>query len=485
MIPIGWHFDNSYSKLSNLFFTKIHPESVPLPHLIIANEALASTLGLNIEGLKSEEGIAIMAGNRLPEGATPLAQAYGGHQFGYFSILGDGRAILLGEHLTPDGTRVDVQLKGSGRTPYSRTGDGKATLGPMIREYLISEAMYHLNIPTTRSLGVVITGETIQRNTLQPGAILTRIASSHIRVGTFEYIARRGTFKDLKQLADYTIKRHFKTLEQEENPYLKLFEEVCKRQALLVAKWMSVGFIHGVINTDNVLISGETIDYGPCAFMDTYNLNTVFSSIDHEGRYAFGNQPTIMNWNMARFAETLLPLINQDKNKAIKLAQEVLNHFKIYYTQYWLDGMRKKLGLLTKETEDEKLIHRLLELMSLHKSDYTNTFKALTLGNLNQDTLFDTADFKDWYHLWQKRLALENQSKHAITQTMKHANPAIIPRNAYVEQVIQDVVNNGNTQSMMDLLNVTKDPYGYTTEQASYSNTPYHCGTGYRTYCGT
>ena len=311
----GWNFDNSYARLPKSFFSGTNPTPVRSPKLITLNHQLAASLGLNAEALQSEDGVAVLAGNRIPEGASPLAQAYAGHQFGHFNMLGDGRAVLLGEQITPQGKRVDIQLKGPGRTPYSRGGDGRAALGPMLREYIISEAMHALGIPTTRSLAVVTTGEAVIRETELPGAILTRVAASHLRVGTFQYVAKWGTVEELRILADYTLKRHFPDVEADGNPYLSLLQEVIKRQAELIAKWQLVGFIHGVMNTDNMAISGETIDYGPCAFMDVYDPATVFSSIDRQGRYAYGNQPSIAGWNLARFAETLLPLLDDNQER--------------------------------------------------------------------------------------------------------------------------------------------------------------------------
>ena len=311
----------------NHSFPSTNPTPVRSPKLIILNHQLAASLGLNAEALQSEDGVAMFAGNRIPEGASPLAQAYAGHQFGHFNMLGDGRAVLLGEQITPEGKRVDIQLKGPGRTPYSRGGDGRAALGPMLREYIISEAMHALGIPTTRSLAVVTTGEAVIREDELPGAILTRVAASHLRVGTFQYVAKWGTVEELRILADYTLKRHFPDVEADENPYLSLLQEVIKRQAELIAKWQLVGFIHGVMNTDNMAISGETIDYGPCAFMDVYDPATVFSSIDRQGRYAYGNQPSIAGWNLARFAETLLPLLDDNQEQAVELAQEQITQF--------------------------------------------------------------------------------------------------------------------------------------------------------------
>ena len=389
---IGWNFDNSYADLPEIYFTKMDPNPVKEPELVILNDTLATTLGLNADALK-EEGIAVFAGNEIPEGAMPLAQAYAGHQFGHFTMLGDGRAMLIGEQITPTRERFDIQLKGSGRTAYSRGGDGRAGLGPMLREYIISEAMHALGIPTTRSLAVVTTGETILRETMLPGAIVTRIAESHLRVGTFEFAIQWGTFDDLRRLADYAIKRHYPEIEADKNRYLSFLQAVIAQQAALIAKWQLVGFIHGVMNTDNMTISGETIDYGPCAFMDTYDPATVFSSIDVQGRYAYGNQPSIAGWNLARFAETLIPLLHEDEEEAIKIGQDAMSGFHDHYQSNWLSGMRAKLGLFNEEKDDETLIDNLLTLMTKYKADYTNTFRALAFNNLENIEMFSTKEY--------------------------------------------------------------------------------------------
>lgn len=347
--------ENTYANLPKKMFSIQNPNDISSPKLIIFNDSLADVLGLDADFLKGKDGIDILSGNKVLEGTTPISQSYAGHQFGYFTMLGDGRAVLLGEYISKDGQRFDIQLKGSGRTPYSRGGDGKAALGPMLREYIISEGMNGLGIPTTRSLAVVTTGESVIRETELEGAVLTRIAKSHIRVGTFQFAANYGSIEDVKALADYTLNRHFKKVSNSENQYLYLLNEVIKRQAELISKWQLVGFIHGVMNTDNMVISGETIDYGPCAFMDTYDLNTVFSSIDTYGRYAYGNQPKIAAWNLARFAETLLPLLDDDTDEAVKIAEKSLSRFEILYKNNWLSGMRKKLGLFNEEDKDEHL----------------------------------------------------------------------------------------------------------------------------------
>ncbi|WP_191559863.1 protein adenylyltransferase SelO [Metabacillus idriensis] len=479
----GWNLDNSYARLPQLFFSSNRPTTVSSPKLIILNNRLAVSLGLNVEALQSEDGIAVFAGNQIPEGAAPLAQAYGGHQFGHFNMLGDGRAVLLGEQIPPKGERIDIQLKGSGRTPYSRGGDGRAALGPMLREYIISEAMHALGIPTTRSLAVVTTGESIIRETDLPGAILTRVAASHLRVGTFQYAAKWGTVEDLRILADYTLERHFPNIEADESRYLSLLQEVIKRQAELIAKWQLVGFIHGVMNTDNMTISGETIDYGPCAFMDAYDPETVFSSIDIQGRYAYGNQPNIAGWNLARFAETLLPLLHENQEQAVKLAQDKISDFPELFHSNWLAGMRTKLGIFNEETNDEALINGLLSIMKKYRADYTNTFRALTFDT--PDTvLFGTPEFTQWHDLWQARLGRQQESKASSNQLMQNSNPALIPRNHRVEEALEAAVERGDYSVMKRLLDVLSNPYAHSAEQAEYSTLP-ASATPYRTYCGT
>ncbi|MBB5325023.1 uncharacterized protein YdiU (UPF0061 family) [Anoxybacillus tepidamans] len=481
----NWNFDNSYARLPERFFTRINPTPVSAPELVVLNRSLAVLLGLNAAALESEEGAAVFAGNRIPEEAEPLAQAYAGHQFGYFNMLGDGRAILLGEQITPQGERFDIQLKGSGRTPYSRGGDGRAALGPMLREYIISEAMHALGIPTTRSLAVVTTGEFIIRETELPGAILTRVASSHLRVGTFQYAAQSGTIEELQALADYAVQRHFPGFENASNRYLFLLEEVMKRQAALVAKWQLVGFVHGVMNTDNMTISGETIDYGPCAFMDTYDLTTVFSSIDTQGRYAYGNQPYIAGWNLARFAESLLPLLHDEEEKAVQLAQDAISQFPKLYHHYWLQGMRAKLGMYTEEEQDIALITDLLDMMQKHRADYTNTFRALTLGKLEGIGLFRTTEFREWYERWQARLGSQQAAKDEVHQLMRSSNPAIIPRNHRVEEALEAAVERGDYSVMERLLHALSNPYAYSKEQDDYAQPPAPSSRPYRTFCGT
>lgn len=480
----GFNFENTYVNLPEMFFTKKGPSHVKAPCLVKLNNSLAKELGLNIDELKSNEGIEILSGNKIPEGSIPLAQAYAGHQFGHFTLLGDGRALLLGEHITPKGERFDIQLKGSGRTPYSRGGDGRAALGPMLREYIISEAMYALNIPTTRSLAVTKTGEAVIRETYLKGAVLTRIASSHIRVGTFQYARNWGTAKDIKKLADYTLKRHFKEIKNEENPYLSLLKEVIRRQAELICKWQLVGFIHGIMNTDNMTISGETIDYGPCAFMDTYDPETVFSSIDINGRYAYKNQPNMAVWNLARFAETLLPLLSTDKDEAIKLAEDALSDFSEIFKNNWISGMRAKLGIFNEETEDEDLIKNLLSIMQKYKADYTNTFRALTIGDLDDIEIFNSEEFKEWYKIWQERLSRQDESKDLSKKLMKSSNPAVIPRNHRVEEALE-AAEKGDYSVMDKLLDVLISPFDYSKDQEEYAKLPKPSSCRYKTYCGT
>jgi serine/tyrosine/threonine adenylyltransferase len=485
IIETGWNLDNGYARLSKTFFSNINPTPVRSPKLIILNDPLATSLGLNAQALQSEDGVEMLAGNRIPEGASPLAQAYAGHQFGHFNMLGDGRAVLLGEQINPQGERVDIQLKGSGRTPYSRGGDGRAALGPMLREYIISEAMHALGIPTTRSLAVVSTGESVIRETGLPGAILTRVAASHLRVGTFQYVANWGTNQELQDLADYTLKRHFPDVETGENRYLSLLQEVIKQQAVLIVKWQLVGFIHGVMNTDNMAISGETIDYGPCAFMDVYDPATVFSSIDTQGRYAYGNQPYIAGWNLARFAETLLPLLHVNQEQAVKMAEDAISSFNELYQANWLAGMRGKLGIFNEEIQDESLINDLLSMMQKYRADYTNTFRALTFDKSEDTVLSGTPEFTQWYELWEARLSRQQESKDSSNQLMQNRNPALIPRNHRVEAALEAAVKQGDYSVMEQLLHVLSRPYAHSPEQADYCTLPAQSNRPYRTFCGT
>lgn len=482
---VGWRFDNSYARLPDYFYAQLCPVPVRAPQAVLLNYALAESLGLDLHALSAEQGAALFAGNALSEGAQPIAQAYAGHQFGHFNMLGDGRAILLGEHLTSDGRRVDIQLKGSGQTPFSRRGDGRAALAPMLREYIISEAMHRLGIPSTRSLAVVTTGEQVWRETMLPGAILTRVAASHIRVGTFEYAAGHGGKEAVKILADYTIQRHYPELQSSENPYFALLNCVIERQAALVAQWMMVGFIHGVMNTDNTSISGETIDYGPCAFMDAYNPDTVFSSIDQNGRYRYRHQPMMMQWNLARFAETLLLLFDPSQEKAVAMAEESIRAFPEIYQTYWIDGMRKKLGLFTAEDGDDELIAGLLDWMTQHRADYTNTFRALTKPALPQDAIFQESSFMEWHSRWQQRLARQPQPASESLQLMQANNPAIIPRNHRVEEALTAAAEQGDYTVLQRLLAALAQPYEDKPEYFYYRTPPAPSERVYQTFCGT
>lgn len=482
---VGWRFDNSYARLPDYFYVQLCPVPVRAPQAVLLNHALADSLGLDLHALSTEEAAALFAGNALPGGAQPIAQAYAGHQFGHFTMLGDGRAILLGEHLTPDGRRVDIQLKGSGQTPFSRRGDGRAALAPMLREYIISEAMHALGIPSTRSLAVVTTGEQVRRETMLPGAILTRVAASHIRVGTFEYAAGHGGKETVQTLADYTIQRHYPELQASKNPYFALLNRVIERQAALVAQWLMAGFIHGVMNTDNTSISGETIDYGPCAFMDAYNPDTVFSSIDQNGRYRYRHQPMMMQWNLARFAETLLPLFDPSQEQAVAMAEESLHAFPGIYQTHWIGGMRKKLGLFTEEEGDSELIAGLLTWMDQHRTDYTNTFRALTEPALPQDAMFRESSFMEWHSRWQQRLTRQPQSQSESLQLMQANNPVIIPRNHRVEEALTAASEQGDYTVLQRLLAALAQPYEDDPEYFDYRTPPAPSERVYQTFCGT
>jgi uncharacterized protein YdiU (UPF0061 family) len=478
----GWRFDNSYARLPEMLFMHQNPVLVRAPHIVMINEPLAELLGLHVTMLAGADGAAIFAGNRIPEGAEPIAQAYAGHQFGGFNMLGDGRAILLGEHMTPDGMRVDIQLKGSGQTAFSRRGDGRAALGPMLREYIISEAMYALGIPTTRSLAVVTTGEPVMRETLLPGAILTRTAASHIRVGTFEYVAASGDITALKALADYAIARHYPEVTHGTGMYLDFLNAMMERQAALIAQWQCVGFIHGVMNTDNMAISGETIDYGPCAFMDRYDPATVFSSIDRHGRYAYGNQPQIAQWNIARFAEALLPLFHSEQEQAMIIAEDVINRFPDRFKRHWLINMRAKLGLFNEEADDEELINALLTWMHEHQADYTNIFRRL---GVDGQAASDDAAFKAWHTRWQARLMRQQESRHDAYQFMRAHSPAIIPRNHRVEEALEAAVERDDLSVIHRLLEALSTPYDEPSDRAYYASPASDGAVPYKTYCGT
>ena len=481
---IGWHFDNTYSRLPKVMSSQLTPIPVENPKLTIFNHGFSKELSLDFSSLNNNQIASIFSGNLLPKESKCIAQAYAGHQFGYFTMLGDGRAILIGEHLSKNNKRFDIQFKGSGKTPYSRNGDGRAALGPMLREYIVSEAMHSLGIPTTRSLAVVKTGENVIRETPLPGAILTRVAASHIRVGTFQYVTATEDEKNLKTLFDYTIDRHYPKIKDSKTPAIDLLKIVMEKQIKLVVDWMRVGFIHGVMNTDNMTISGETIDYGPCAFMDAYDPETVFSSIDHNGRYAYFNQPGITKWNLARFAETLLPLIDKNKDKAIKIVTEIINNFGEIYKKNWLEMMRKKLGLIEKKNNDEKLINDLLSLLHEQKADYTNTFCSLMNENIQNDKIFNNKEFIDWHQKWKECLAKNNNSTEESLKLMRSVNPIVIPRNHKVEEVL-DAANKDDLNPFHDFLKVLEKPYENQIKNNNYQSPAPPSEKKYQTFCGT
>ncbi len=486
-----FNFDNSFARSLDGFFAPCQADPAPAPVLLALNRELAEELGLDVAALDSPEGAAIFAGNVAPEGAAPLAQAYAGHQFGGFSPqLGDGRALLLGEVIDTQQRRRDIQLKGSGRTPFSRGGDGKAAVGPVLREYLVGEAMHALGVPTTRALAAVATGDIVYRETPLPGAVLTRISASHIRVGTFQFFAARGQTNKVRQLADYAIARHYPAARQAENPYLAFLAAVIDAQAALVARWMQVGFIHGVMNTDNMTISGETIDYGPCAFMDAYAPGTVFSSIDSQGRYAYGNQPPIAQWNLTRLAETLVPLVHADAEKAVQLLTAELNAFPALYRAYWLAGMRAKLGLATAEDDDFDLINGLLAAMEAGGADYTLAFRRLSQAALGDAAavraLFvDPAGFDAWAMGWRLRLEREPLSPEARASRMDRANPIYIPRNHKVEAALAAAVERQDMGPFAVLLTLLKAPFDEIPGHDDFAVPGPVGSTPYKTFCGT
>ncbi len=479
---IKWCFDNTYSKLSNTFKEDIKPTPVNDPELVIINEELAKNLKLDFSKIDKKELAKLFSGNLLPKGAHTIAQAYAGHQFGHFTMLGDGRAVLLGEHLVNKNKRFDIQLKGSGKTSFSRSGDGRAVLGPMLREYIISEAIHALNIPTTRSLAVISTGEKVVREDLLPGAILTRVASSHIRVGTFQYIAAKQNIDDLNTLVDYTIQRHYPEIQTSNNKALDLLNLVMEKQCQLVVNWMRVGFIHGVMNTDNMAISGETIDYGPCAFMDHYDPKTVFSSIDRFGRYSFSNQPPITKWNLARFAECLIPLINKNEDTAIKIASETINNFQNIYEEKWLNMMRDKLGFFGEDKSDKKIIEDLLNWMEQNKADYTNTFCYLMNNDSINNKIYKDHKFLAWIKDWKNRVLINNDSIEKSLKLMKDTNPIVIPRNHKVEEALL-AANENNLNNLNNLLSVLENPYDNQQNINEFQSPS--SNNNYQTYCGT
>ncbi len=468
-----WSLENTYLTLPKELYTQCSPTPVLAPRLVIFNAELATELGLG--NFEEKTDLLILAGNTLPRNTVPLAQAYAGHQFGHFNILGDGRALLLGEILTPQGLRFDLQLKGSGPTPYSRNGDGRAALGPMLREYIISEAMHHLGVPTTRSLAVVETGQSTVRETLLPGAILTRVAASHIRVGTFEYAASTNNVDLLKSLTLYTLQRHYPEHLNDENPALALLKEVSLKQAQLIAKWMSFGFIHGVMNTDNMTLSGETIDYGPCAFMNGAQWETVFSSIDRQGRYSFGNQPGIAQWNLARLAESLLPLIHPDPSKAQDLAINVIQNFKNQYEKFWHQSLVTKLGL---EMKDLNLAIQFLDLVFSLKVDFTQSFRDLTSTTLPVNVLTQHPEFVLWHKVWKQKFSQKKEQ-------MNQVNPIYIPRNHLVEEALQSAVVEKNMKPFYRLLKALSNPFTFQSEFDDLGPPEKLTNDGYKTFCGT
>ena len=491
-MTVHFPFQHTYAALPASFFARVAPTPVASPRLIKLNRPLALNLGLDPDLLESAEGAEILSGKILPAGAEPIAMAYAGHQFGHFvPQLGDGRAILLGEVIDKDGVRRDIQLKGSGPTPFSRRGDGRAALGPVLREYVVSEAMFALGIPTTRSLAAVMSGESVMRETPLPGAVLTRVAASHIRVGTFQYFAARQDTEALRRLADHVIARHYPELADAERPYPALLSAVVARQAELVARWLLVGFIHGVMNTDNTSISGETIDYGPCAFLDHYDPAQVFSSIDEFGRYAYANQPRIALWNLTRFAECLLPLFSEEQEKAIAEAQEVLGEFAEAFNTAYKAGLRKKLGLATERDDDQALAQALLDTMAKGRADFTLTFRRLSdaAGEETNDRvrqLFAEPEaFDEWATRWRQRLAQEPQSPAERQAAMRAVNPAFIPRNHRVEAVIAAAVTNDDYAPFEELLTVLSKPYEDQPAFTGYANPPEPHERVCQTFCGT
>ena len=478
-IELHWNLDNSYARLPAVLSDPSTPADFPAPKLVIANDALARELGLDLSRASVGELAAIFSGQTVPDGAMPIAQAYAGHQYGHFTMLGDGRAIVLGEQVTPDGARFDIQFKGSGETRYSRRGDGRAALGPMLREYIVSEAMHALGIPTTRSLAVVATGETVARTGPKPGAVLARVAASHIRVGTFQFAAGLDDVAVLRALADHAILRHDAELSASPDAHAAFLAKVIARQAALVARWQCVGFVHGVLNTDNTLVSGETIDYGPCAFMDTYNADTVFSSIDHHGRYRYAHQPGIIQWNLARFAEAMVPLLAADETVAVARANEALELFAPLYRAAWIAGMRAKLGLVQEESEDLALAQELLSAMQEKRADFTNTFRALSLGET-------PAGLEAWVARWQARLSREGRPRAEALASMRAVNPAVIPRNHRVESALAAAEERGDLGPFRELLSVVARPFDLSPEHAMYAEpAPKEFAEFYCTYCGT
>ena len=476
-----WNFQDSYTKLPSIFYSKVNPENFSNKKLVLFNSDLARDLNLDFSKYDDDEKCNILLGkNKLNK--NYFSQAYAGHQFGNFTILGDGRAVIIGEHITNNKQRVDIQLKGSGQTPYSRNGDGKAALGPMIREYILSEAMHNLGISSTRALAVITTGENVLRDRLEPGAILIRVANSHIRVGTFQFGSLLKNREEFQNFISYTISRLYPDIDNNNDKYLKFYETICDLQIKLVVDWMRVGFIHGVMNTDNMTISGETIDYGPCAFMDHYDPKTVFSSIDKFGRYSYSNQPPIAKWNLARFAECLIPIIDSNEDKAINIATEIIDNFQKIYEYKWLNMMRDKLGLFGEDKNDKNLIKSLMDWMSNNKADYTNTFCYL-MGVGIDDKIYEDMSFKKWVNEWKVRSRLNNSNNEKQLQLMRKVNPNVIPRNHKVEEALSAAEHN-NFDVMNKLLSVLKNPYD-TKDISEYQSPAPLTKEKYKTFCGT
>jgi uncharacterized protein YdiU (UPF0061 family) len=487
-------FNNSYIDLGNDFYVRTRPSPVANPELVIFNHDLNDELGLSDASLNSPDGAAIFAGNLVPAGAEPLAMAYAGHQFGHFvPQLGDGRAILLGQIVSPNGAHFDIHLKGSGRTFYSRDGDGRSALGPVLREYLVSEAMAKLGVPTTRALAAVTTGEAVARQQLLPGGIITRIASGFVRVGTFQYFSAKGDLESITKLADYVIEKNYPQSGEEPHPYLALLEAIINQQAALIAQWMQLGFIHGVMNTDNMSIAGETIDYGPCAFMDEYAHDQVYSSIDRRGRYAYNNQPSIGLWNLTRLAESLLPLLANESDAAVEIAQEALKKYAGLYEDYWLDGMRVKTGLATCRDNDKELVEELFELMAINRADFTLTFyylSKLEVDSTDHDkhvrTLFnDPEQFDQWAQKWRARLRKDVIGDAMRQARMQAVNPAYIPRNHQIEAAIRAAEDHDDFSTFHNLHEVLQKPYELQPQKGAYMLPPEPHEVVQQTFCGT
>ena len=482
----GWNFDNTYSSLPSFMFSSVKPVPVRNPKLVFFNDELSKELGLDFSFIQKNDLSNLFSGNFIPKGSNYIAQAYAGHQFGHFTILGDGRAVLMGEQITPTKKKLDIQLKGSGRTPYSRNGDGRATIGSMMREYLISETMFGLGIPTSRSLAVVKTGEKIKREEILDGAILTRVASSHLRIGTFQYLAIKEDYESMKKLVKYSLARHYPECAIVGNEAITLLKCVIERQISLIVNWMRVGFIHSVCNTDNVTISGETIDYGPCAFMNSYNPSTVFSSIDLKGRYSFGNQPLIAHWNLSRFAETLIPLINNSEKNSIKIGSQIINEFSENFKKAWTEMMKSKLGFINTQSEDEKFIKNLLDWMEINKADYTNTFCILMDEEGYNTEIYERKSFKIIKNEFNKRIQKNKIKPDLSNNIMRSNNPLVIPRNHHVEESLKQIVKNNDYKLFENILDNMKNPYKKNLNKNKFKQPPTHnYDNEYRTFCGT